>query len=100
MLYEVITGVDYVTKVSQDERINTVLEKNLETLHTNYEIFLYNQSNFADMIYAQTVHDVTTLNLLTQAYEAYENHVPLGTLRHQLEAHLALQYRIYHDSVV
>ncbi len=91
-------GVFYVTQISQDERIDTVLEKNLETLRTNYEIFLYNQSHLADMIYAQTINDTETLTLLTQAFDAHRHHLPLNALRQKLQQHLEPQYRIYHDN--
>lgn len=89
-----------VTKNLNHDRIDTVLQKHLESLEIHYQIFLYNQKKIAAQIYEQTIQDKEVISLLTQASQNQNNPKKLDILREKLKEHLTKAYNIYKQSDV
>lgn len=93
----IMTGVFYVTERDQSKHLNITLDKHLDNLQTHYEIFLFNQSQLADVIYQETTQNPEIIPLLTRAYDAYTNNdqMTLDQARQVLMAQLQKRYQIY-----
>ena len=93
----IMASLLYVIEHDQEKRIDTVLDKHVAHLQTHYEVFLFNQSRLADLVYEQTVHDPQVTRILTAAYQAHldKDAAALTTLRAELQAILTERYGIY-----
>ncbi|MBN2896800.1 MAG: PAS domain-containing protein [Campylobacterales bacterium] len=87
------TPIYLIIENNKHARIEMVLEKHRQNLHTHVQSFLHNQNDLADLVYDQTVSDEAILHLLEEAYSADES--KRTHLRAQLIAMLEGRYRIY-----
>ncbi len=71
LLFFTINGVVYfMTTVNANERIKLVLDDNLKTLQTHYEILLETQKNTAQAIYIETINTKEVIKILSEAKNA------------------------------
>jgi diguanylate cyclase (GGDEF)-like protein len=92
-------GVYYLMELNKEQRIQLVLESNLKSLETHYEILKSNQKMVADATYASTLKlTPRVIDILTRAKRASKREKK--SLRKELKRVLEKQYKILKDAGV
>ncbi len=91
LLFIMINSAIYVlSRVNAEQRIRLVLDDNLNTLKTHYEILLHTQKITASTLYRSTIESDRVLAILSQAQDATEAKKVL--LRDELQLLLTSKY--------
>ena len=93
LLLVAMNGAVYkLTEINQQQRIDLVLQKNIKTLRTHYEIILSTQKLTAQSVYNSTLQLEGFINILSQANQA--NIQEKAVLREELKKLLDKKYEI------
>lgn len=90
-----LAGLFYFTQTYQKDRISVLLDKQLSNLETQYQLFLKNNSNLADLIYDELVLKEDVIELFKQAKLQKENPEQLKLIREELLTLLSTSYKNY-----
>ncbi|RLA75922.1 MAG: hypothetical protein DRG78_20050 [Epsilonproteobacteria bacterium] len=93
LLFLIINGIIYsMTTINGNERIKLVLNDNLQTLQTHYDILIETQKNTAQALYIATINSQEVLKILSDAKDATKDEQLL--LREKLQKRLEPIYRV------
>lgn len=79
----------------KDDNLQLIFKNNLFELKNNYENFLLNIGDIADIIYEETIFTPKVIDILTQAAQVKSDSVQLTLLRDELQNILQKKYEIY-----
>jgi len=85
------SAVFFLTKLNEEQRVKLVLDDNMQTLTTHYEILLHTQKTIAQTMYLSTIASKKFIQIMSQAKDANEEQRKV--LRAKLHKQLQLKYQ-------